>query len=108
MGAAPQTYTPRHAFYDVNKLRGKGLLDLKRAGVFGCNLAGIRILAGMLILREKFIKPMLAGAGKKHVGRPGKNIHSIDKHYENYNGKYSVPLKCSAWQLEGIYFLPTC
>lgn len=84
MGAAPQTYTPRHAFYDLNKLRGKGLLDrVEKSRRYGCNLAGIRILAGMLILREKVIKPVLAGAGKKHVGRPPKNIHSIDKHYEN-------------------------
>ena len=37
----------------------------------------------MLILREKVIKPVLAGAARKHVGRPPKNIHPIDKHYEN-------------------------
>ncbi len=84
MGKDAQTYGPRQAFYDLSKLRGKGLLDrVDKTRRYHCPMAGIRTLAGMLILREKVIKPVLAGAARKHVGRPPKNIHPIDKHYEN-------------------------
>jgi hypothetical protein len=84
MGEDAQTHGPRQAFYDLSKLRGKGLLDRgDKTRRYHCPMAGIRTLAGMLILREKVIKPVLAGAARKHVGRPPKNIHPIDKHYEN-------------------------
>ena len=46
-------------------------------------MQGIRTLAGLLTLREKVIKPVLVGAGRKRAGRPPKNIQPIDKHYEN-------------------------
>jgi hypothetical protein len=44
---------------------------------------GIRTLAALLILREKVIKPVLAGAGRPKLGRPPKRIHPLDAHYEN-------------------------
>lgn len=84
MGKDVQTYGPRQAFYDLSKLRGKGLLDrAEKTRRYHGSMPGIRTLAGILILREKVIKPVLAGAGRKHAGRPPKNIHPIDKHYEN-------------------------
>jgi hypothetical protein len=49
---------------------------------YSCPMVGIRTVAGMLILREKIIKPVLAGTGNRRMGRPPKNIHPIDKHYE--------------------------
>jgi hypothetical protein len=36
----------------------------------------------MLILREKVLKPVLAGAGKPKPGRPPKRVHPLDAHYE--------------------------
>jgi hypothetical protein len=84
MGENAQAYGPRQAFYDLSKLRGKGLLDrVDNTRRYRCSMAGIRTLAGILILREKVIKPVLAGAARKHVGRPPKNIHPIDSHYKN-------------------------
>jgi hypothetical protein len=44
---------------------------------------GIRTLAALLILREKVIKPILAGAGRSQLGRPPKRIQPLDVHYEN-------------------------
>ncbi|MBI5442221.1 MAG: hypothetical protein HY900_13550, partial [Deltaproteobacteria bacterium] len=44
---------------------------------------GIRILAGMLILREKVIKPVLSGLGKPRVGRPPNKVDPLDRHYDN-------------------------
>lgn len=84
MGEGSPVYTPRQAFYDLGKLRGKGLLErVEKSRRYCCKMQGIRTLAGLLILREKVIKPVLAGAGRKHPGRPPKNIRPIDKHYEN-------------------------
>ena len=37
----------------------------------------------LFILREKVIKPVLAGAGRPKPGRPPKRIHPLDTHYEN-------------------------
>jgi DNA-binding transcriptional ArsR family regulator len=77
-------YTPRHASYDLSKLRGKALVErIDNTRRYRTPPAGIRILAGMLILRENVIKPVLAGLGKPRVGRPPKNIQPIDQHYDN-------------------------
>jgi hypothetical protein len=78
------TYTPRHAAYDLRKLRGKALVE--RVGMthrYQPQTPAIRTLAALLILREKVIKPVLAGAGKPKPGRPPKKIHPLDVHYEN-------------------------
>ncbi len=78
------SYAPRHASYDLSKLRGKGLVErLDRSRRYRIPKRGIRILAGMLILREKVIKPVLAGLGKPRRGRPPKNISLLDQHYVN-------------------------
>lgn len=58
----------------------KNLKKVERSGRFR---TGICTLAALLILREKVIKPVLAGAGKPKPGRPLKRIHPLDAHYEN-------------------------
>ena len=84
MGDGSPRYAARQALYDLNKLRGKGLVErVGKTRRYCCPMVGIRTLAGILILREKVIKPVLAGAGRKHAGRPPQNIHPIDKHYES-------------------------
>jgi DNA-binding transcriptional ArsR family regulator len=78
------SYAPRHAAYDLRKLRGKGLVE--RAGRtrrYRPTIPAVRTLAGLLILREKVIKPVLAGAGQRKPGRPPKWIHPLDVHYDN-------------------------
>lgn len=77
-------YTPRHASYDLSKLCGKQLVErLGRTRRYRLLPRGIRILVGRLILREKVIKPVLAGLGKPRVGRPPKHVDPLDRHYEN-------------------------
>jgi DNA-binding transcriptional ArsR family regulator len=78
------TYTARHAAYDLRKLRGKGLVDrVPKTRRYQIATVAIRTLVGLLILREKVIKPVLAGAGEPKPGRPPKRIHPLDLHYEN-------------------------
>ncbi len=77
-------YTHRQAAYDLMKLRGKKLVErINKTRYYRIKSSGIRILAGLLTLREKVIKPVLAGLGKPRVGRPPKTIHPIDQHYIN-------------------------
>jgi len=77
-------YNRRQAAYDLMKLRGKKLVErIRTTRYYRIKSAGIRILAGLLTLREKVIKPVLAGLGKPRVGRPPKKIHPIDQHYIN-------------------------
>jgi hypothetical protein len=77
------TYAARHASYDLSKLRGKALVErIERTRRYRVRPYGIRILAGMLVLRERVIKPVLSGLGKRHIGRPPQRIHPIDQHYQ--------------------------
>jgi hypothetical protein len=77
------TYASRHASYDLSKLLGKALVErVERTRRYRIPPYGVRILAGMLVLRERVLKPVLAGLGKARIGRPPKQIHPLDKHYE--------------------------
>jgi hypothetical protein len=77
-------YTARQAAYDMNKLRGKSIVvPINKTRRYRLSTYGVRVLAGLLILREKVIKPILAGICKKTVGRPPKNIQPIDTKYDN-------------------------
>jgi DNA-binding transcriptional ArsR family regulator len=76
-------YAARHASYDLSKLRGKALVErVERSRRYRMSPYGVRILAGMLVLRERVIKPVLSGLGKPRLGRPPKQIHPIDLHYQ--------------------------
>jgi len=76
-------YASRHASYDLSKLLGKALVErIERTGRYRIRPYGDRILAGMLVLRERVLKPVPAGLGKARVGRHPKPIHPLDKHYE--------------------------
>ncbi len=77
-------YTPRHAAYDLAKLRGKTLVERVPASRrYRAPVPGIQTLAAFLILREKVIKPVLAGGGRPKIGRPPTRVHPLDVHYEN-------------------------
>lgn len=79
-----EKYSLRQAAYDLMKLRGKQLVHrITKTRNYCVQSPGIRILAGLLTLREKVIKPVLAGAGKLRPGPKPKMIHPIDQHYLN-------------------------
>ena len=76
-------YAARHASYDLSKLRGKALVErVERSQRYRLCPYDICILAGMLVLRERVIKPVLSGLGKRRIGRQPKHIHPIDQHYQ--------------------------
>lgn len=81
--ATDSSYDPRRAAYDLRKLRGKELVskvpDSRR---YFIPQQAVRTIAALVILREKILRPILAGLGKPKMGRKPKNWSSIDEHYE--------------------------
>jgi hypothetical protein len=54
-------------------LRAKASIDrVERSRRCCIRPDGVRILAGIFILRERVIEPVLAGLGKPRLGRPPK------------------------------------
>jgi hypothetical protein len=61
-GPSNISYTARNAAYDLAKLKGKRLVHrVKGSGCFKANPSGVRAMCAYLILRDKVIKPLLAG-----------------------------------------------
>lgn len=72
------------AAYDLRKLRGKALVErIRGTRCYRVRRRSIRTLAGLLILCEKILKPVLAGVCRLSRGRPPKNIHPLDGHFQN-------------------------
>jgi len=69
--------------YDLKKLRAKHLIKtVPSSRRYRVPPAGVRTIAALVILRDKVIKPILAGTAKSKMGRKPKNWSLIDKHYE--------------------------
>jgi hypothetical protein len=75
-------YGPRHAAYDLKKLRGKQIV--RRIGHTRPNeplASGLRAITALIVLRNKAIKPLLAAARPLHPTRGEINPKPIDTHY---------------------------
>jgi hypothetical protein len=83
-GKAENEYTQRMAAYDLKKFRGKNLLHkIGNSRRYEAIPEGLRAITALLVLREKVIKPVLAGAGKPKPGPKPKDQTLICKHYQN-------------------------
>ncbi|MBU1748505.1 MAG: hypothetical protein KKA73_12515 [Chloroflexi bacterium] len=75
-------YTARQAAYDLKKLRGKNLVrKIGTSRRYETVPAGLQAMAAWLVLREKVIKPVLAGAGRPRRGPKPQAQSPIDAHY---------------------------
>ncbi|HXP16477.1 MAG TPA: hypothetical protein VN868_05210, partial [Terriglobales bacterium] len=73
----------RRAAYDLKKLRAKELVSkLPHSRRYCVPPPSAPIIAALAILREKILRPILAGVGKPKMGRKPKNWAPIDEHYE--------------------------
>lgn len=84
--ALPDTepgYDARRASYALKKLRGKELV-VKVAGSHRYQVppSAARILAALVILREKVLRPILAGVNQPKIDRKPNNRSAIDEHYQ--------------------------
>ena len=63
LGINLQDYKSRHAAYDLKKLRGKQwVVPIGKSRRYQLTADGIRTISALLTLREKVIRPLLAGA----------------------------------------------
>jgi hypothetical protein len=87
-------YGDRKASYDLRKMRGKSLVErVGKTRRYWVRRPGIRTLAALLILREQVIKPVLAGVCRPKRGRPPKNLHPLDVHYQKLKVEMLATLK---------------
>jgi hypothetical protein len=83
---SPLQYGPRHAAYDLKKLRGKQIVDrIRHTRRYETLPTGLRALTALLVLRNKAIKPLLAAAQPLRPAREAHNPHPIDAHYQTIN-----------------------
>ena len=81
-GYAENDYRPWSAAYDLCKLRAKHLVVRQAASRrYHPSAQGLPALAGLLVIIDKVIRPVLAGAGRPRPGRPSKLEHPRDFHY---------------------------
>ena len=63
LGLDPQAYKPRHASYDLKKLRGKQWVQpIAKSRSYQVAPDGLRTMTALLVLREKVFRPLLAAA----------------------------------------------
>ena len=80
-GKPANAYSPRNAAYDLAKLTGKKLVRrIEQSRRYAVDPFGVRTLCAYLLLREKVIKPLLAGVTRPYRRSP-KIIAPLDQHY---------------------------
>src|SRR6202166_3444204 len=76
-------YGPRRAAYDLKKLRGKKIV--RRTGQprrYESLPRGLRAMVALLVLRNKAIKPLLAGTQEQRPSRGAQNPSALDRYYD--------------------------
>ncbi len=82
LGWDEEQYRSRHAAYDLKKLRGKQwVLKLEKSRRYQPDELGLKTMAALLTLREKVLKPVLAGVDKPLGGRKPNNQTDLDIQY---------------------------
>jgi hypothetical protein len=88
LGVSLTDYLPRHASYDLKKLRGKQWVKkIGKSRRYEPIPEGLQLMTALVVLREKVIKPVLAGAGKPKRGPCPKQENAIDKQYRLIQGE---------------------
>ena len=83
----PLQYSPRHAAYDLKKLRGKHIVQrIGRTCRYETLPTGLRAMTALIVLRNKAIKPLLAAARPLRPARGSHNPKPIDAHYQTIQG----------------------
>jgi hypothetical protein len=76
-----KAYSSRNAAYDLAKLKGKKLVHpIKGSRRYKADPSGVRATCAFLTLRDKVIKPLLAGVVRP-FGRGPKVLAAVDQHY---------------------------
>jgi hypothetical protein len=82
LNLSPQAYQPRHAAYDLKKFRAKQWLrKIDQSRRYEATPTGLQTMSALLILREKAIKPILAGAANPKRGPKPQHPTLLDTLY---------------------------
>jgi hypothetical protein len=82
-GQTEAGYTLRQASYDLRKLRGKHLVaKIQRSRHYEVPELAARTIAGLTVLREQVIAPILAGVRVPYMGRRPATWTQVDQDYE--------------------------
>ena len=83
-GETESAYGPRRAAYDLKKLRGKGMVrKIGASRRYEPDLAGLRAIAALVVLREKVIRPLLAASQRPEPQIKPNHPTPVDQHYEH-------------------------
>jgi hypothetical protein len=79
----PSDYGARRAAYDLKKLRGKKIVRrIGRTRRYESLPKGLKAMTALVVLRNKAIKPLLAGTQEQRPSRGAQNPSALDMHYE--------------------------
>ncbi|MFQ5603577.1 MAG: hypothetical protein ACE5HS_09945 [bacterium] len=77
-------YSPRKASHDLKKFRCKNLIrKIENSRKYEPVPEGVQAIVALLVLRDKIVKPILAGVVKTKPGPKPKNPPLVNKHYQN-------------------------
>jgi DNA-binding transcriptional ArsR family regulator len=83
-GQPESAYGPRHAAYDLKKLRGKGMVrKIGNSRRYELERDGLRTLTALVVLREKVIRPLLAASHRPDSQSKPNHPTPIDQHYQH-------------------------
>jgi hypothetical protein len=77
-------YAPRHGAYDLKKLRGKELVrkTTDKSRRYEPTPDGLRAMAGLVVLRQKVIKPLLIHRGRCKPGSKTRAPAALEAQYQ--------------------------
>jgi hypothetical protein len=82
LGVPAEVYQPRHAAYDLKKLRGKNLVaKIGKSRLYAAPADGLRTMVALALLRDKVFKPVLRNRNLQ--GAPPRSQNPLDHHYYN-------------------------
>lgn len=83
LGTTQPIYDPRRAGYDLKKLRGKQWVKkIDGSRRYCVPPEAVRTMGALVILRDKVLRPILAGVSKPKITPKPTNWSPIDQHYE--------------------------
>jgi hypothetical protein len=84
LGLRPEDYQPRNAAYDLKKLRAKQwVTPIQKSRRYQLTADGMRTISALLTLREKVIRPLLAGARSDCSPSLPSRSTSLDELYQS-------------------------
>lgn len=93
-GQSQAQYTDRQAAYDLKKLRSKELVRMvPHSRRYEVPALAVRTMAGLLLIREQVIKPVLAGQRRSGQGAKPSTLTLVDQHYERLRSDMQILFK---------------